>query len=82
MYFNHESPLKKGQKNNLKINVIVNFVVKFYEKIPTTVHVFSTPHCPKLKMNDKKPSHLPFHFSGVQKVCLMLKKNTLTWTSE
>ena len=35
VYFNHESPLKKGQKNNLKLNVIVNFVVKFYEKIPT-----------------------------------------------
>ena len=33
VYFNHESPLKKGQKNNL--NVIENFVVKFYEKIPT-----------------------------------------------
>ena len=36
VYFNHESPLKKGQKNNLKLNVIDNFVVKFYEKIPTT----------------------------------------------
>ena len=35
VYFNHESPLKKGQKNNLKLNVIDNFVVKFYEKIPT-----------------------------------------------
>ena len=33
VYFNHESPLKKGQKNNL--NVIENFVVKFYENIPT-----------------------------------------------
>ena len=35
VYFNHESPLKKGQKNNLKLNVIDNFVVNFYEKIPT-----------------------------------------------
>ena len=65
VYFNHESPLKKGQKNNLKLNVIVNFVVKFYEKNPTTVHVFSTPHCPKLKMNDKKPSQYQFYFSGL-----------------
>ena len=36
VYFNHESPLKKGQKNNLKLNVIDNFVVKFYKKITTT----------------------------------------------
>ena len=45
VYFNHESPLKKGQKNNLKINVIVNFVVKFYEKIPTTLQICTVFNC-------------------------------------
>ena len=48
------------------------------------VETWSTPHCPKLKMNSKKPSKWWFHVPGLLEAFLMLIFFFffLTWTLE
>ena len=57
-----------------------------FRKVEKTVNFGFKSHCPKLRMNGKKPSKFQFHFPGLLKACSMLKKkdflNSLTWTLE
>ena len=45
---------------------------------------FLISHCPKLKMNGKKPSEWQFFFPGLMEAVLKVKKHffSLTWTLE
>ena len=51
------------------------FALSIFNQIKFSIQLAQPlSHCPKLKMNDKKPSRFQFHFLGLLEACLMLNQ--------